>query len=273
MNARTDIQTATALNKAAFFVAVVVILFFWMALSRADSTNTTWDVKTNTFTFSVVTSNRLDTITAGATTNSVPPPVIVSNVVLVASSLNPTGPFWVKAIITGLSTVQKVEFWDNGAMRWSETQAPYFLFGDDGTNPLSGTLPAGPHIIVARAYTNATGYISSQPITVTVSGSVLAAPFGLVVLGTMSFTNGPYPSPYGGVAVVTNWPVPSVLLTWHGSAGQYAIVQRANGLNASESDFKEIAKIPFDGSEFGSYEDTPLPPSTGYSYKVGNGEG
>ena len=100
------------------------------------------------------------------------PPITVTvgpAATLVASSLNPTGPFWVRADVTNVSVIAHVDFWVDGSFYHEESIAPYCLFGDDGANPYTGTLATGAHTITARVYSNQTALVvTSPPVTVTV---------------------------------------------------------------------------------------------------------
>jgi chitodextrinase len=82
---------------------------------------------------------------------------------LVASSLNPSGAFWVRADVANVPTIAHVDFWVDGALYHREGIAPYCLFGDDGVNPLTGTLPSGAHTIVAKVYSDETTLVVTSP--------------------------------------------------------------------------------------------------------------
>ena len=97
----------------------------------------------------------------------------VPSVTLVASSLNPTGPFWVRADVTNVARIAHVDFWVDGSLYQRENFFPYSLFGDDndGSPPRAGTLSAGAHTITARVYSDETTLVVTSPsITVTVEG-------------------------------------------------------------------------------------------------------
>ena len=98
-----------------------------------------------------------------------PPPPPSPQVTLVASNLNPAGnPFWVRADITNVPVIAHVDFWVDGVFYHRENVSPYYIFGDDGTNPNFGTLPAGAHMIIAEVYSDETTLVVTSPaITVT----------------------------------------------------------------------------------------------------------
>jgi hypothetical protein len=126
--------------------------------------------------------------------------ITVQSVTLVASSLNPSGAFWVVANVTNVPTIAHVDFWVDGALYHRENVAPYCLFGDDDVNPFTGTLPNGAHTIIAKVYSNETTLVATSPsITVTVGSS--SSPSATLVASSLNPSG-----PFWVVADVANVP-------------------------------------------------------------------
>lgn len=231
---------------------LAVTLSVSRGISVADTTNTTWQVQTNTFTVSYLTSNRLDVITQTALppTNNPPPvtnlaPVLV---VLKASTVTPTGPFTCIATVTNtIPFVHHCEWFVDGVDIRGESYLPYSLFAKTGQTPNSGTLANGSHTIIARIFTNATLSFVSLPLTVTVSTPVVAAPSAPTNLVVTSVTSS---------AINLAWQDTSPALT------SFFQVERAD-LDAGP--WLLLASVPSPNSHF---TDTGLPPSTTKKYRV-----
>ncbi len=86
-----------------------------------------------------------------------------------SGQLKVTGPFSVKVVPSGVSSVQRVDFYINGKFIRTERWAPYYLFGDNNGAPIKGTF-SGPTNIEARVFSGGT-QVYTEKLTVASSST------------------------------------------------------------------------------------------------------
>jgi hypothetical protein len=115
------------------------------------------------------------TATFGASSTATP-----ATVALTVTGNPATGPYSVQAIPTSTGDI-RVEFWVDGALRRTESSAPYSLFGDSGGVLAASTLGAGSHTVVGKVYAQTGSTVLAEAAITITEGASPPATFNLAV--------------------------------------------------------------------------------------------